>query len=183
MSEIFIAHRRIAGDGNIRYGVGSEPTEYIAGNRITINLMWDTGAFISVLSVANFVRDTESDDYERLVKSIDEDTEFIDYNSVSGAGKGVLRKIKNMKINGHLIENFYFLLVKDVKRIINNTEYSASISLLGADFIDYCKYEHDVEDDIVVRDFDYDKYEKHHNLYRYKNKDMIYSDLFTMKTE
>ena len=133
MNEIFIAHRRISCDGNIRYGVDSEPTEYI------------------------------------------------DYNSVSGSGKGVLRKIKNLRINNLLIESFYFLLVKDVKRIVNGEEYYAGVSLLGADFIDFCKYEHDVENDIIVRSFDNGKYSEYHDSYSYKGKDMIYTDLFTIK--
>ena len=119
MSEVLTASRVIGNDGNIRYDVQSEPTEYILGNKRRLNFMWDTGAFISVLSVANFVKNRDSEDYKRLEKSIDDDVEFIDYNSVSGSGKGVLRKIKNLRINGLLIESFYFLLVKDVKRVVN----------------------------------------------------------------
>ncbi len=181
MSEILKASRRIYKDGNIRYNVESEPVEYITDNKIEFNFMWDTGAFISVLSVANFVRDTESVDYKRLVKSIEEDTECIDYNSVSGSGKGVLRKIKNLRINGLLIESFYFLLVKDVKRVVNGKEYYASVSLLGADFIDFCKYEHDVENDIIVNSFDNGKYSEYHDSYNYKGRNMIYTDLFTIE--
>ena len=143
--------------------------------------MWDTGAFVSVLSVANFVKNRDSEDYRRLEKSIDGDTEFIDYNSVSGSGKGVLRKIKNLRINGLLIDSFYFLLVKDVKRVVNGKEYYASVSLLGADFIDYCRYEHDIENDIIVNSFDNRKYSECHNFYTYKGKDMVYTDLFAIE--
>ncbi len=181
MNEILTASRVIGNDGNIRYDVLSEPTEYILGNKRRLNFMWDTGAFISVLSVANFVKNRDSEDYKRLEKSIDEDAEFIDYNSVSGSGKGVLRKIKNLRINGLLIDSFYFLLVKDVKRVINGKEYYASVSLLGADFIDFCKYEHDVENDIIVNCFDNCKYSEYHNSYRYKGKDMVYTDLFAIE--
>ena len=132
MNEILTASRVIGNDGNIRYDVQSEPTEYILGNKRRLNFMWDTGAFISVLSVANFVKNRDSEDYRRLEKSIDEDADY------------------------------------------------ASVSLLGADFIDYCKYEHDIENDIIVNSFDNRKYSEYHNFYRYKGKDMVYTDLFAI---
>lgn len=178
MSGIFTAFRRVGKDGNIRYGIESAPTEYIVGNKRRLNFMWDTGAFISVLSVSNFVKDTESEDYKRLVKTIDDDAEYIDYNSVAGSGKGVLRKIKNLRINDLNIDSFYFLLVKDVTRVINGTEYVASVSLLGADFIDFCHYEHDIQNDIIIDEFDINKYSENHDSFRYKDRDVIYRDLF-----
>lgn len=183
MSEILKASRGIGTDGNIRYIVESEPTEYLLGNRRRLHFVWDTGAFISVLSVSNFIKDTESTGYKKLVKSIDEDTEYIDYNSVSGSGKGVLRMVKNLRIHGLLIKSFYFLLVKDVKRIVDGEPYYAGVSLLGADFIDFCHYAHDVEGDITVSGFDSNKYTLYHNSYRYKNSDMQYWDLFSAEAD
>ena len=181
MSEILTASRVIGSDGNIRYDVRSEPTEYISGNKRRLNFMWDTGAFISVLSVANFVKNRDSEDYKRLERSIDEDTDFIDYNSVSGSGKGVLRKIRHLGINDLLVDSFYFLLVKDVKRVINGNDYYASVALLGADFIDFCRYEHGIESDIIVNSFDNSKYSEYHSSYKYRNKEMIYIDLFAIE--
>ncbi|MBO4374650.1 MAG: hypothetical protein J5829_06050 [Lachnospiraceae bacterium] len=180
MSNILEIPRVTGRDGNIRYVVESEETEYIPGYRRGIEFTWDTGAFISSLSVSNFIKDSDSEEYKLMVKSIDDDSEYIEYNSVSGSGKGVLRKIKTLQIGNLLIEDFYFLLVKDVKRIIGNRDYLASTCLLGSDFIDCCKFEHDVESDIIVTGFDINKYTEHHSVHRYKNREMVFKDLFAV---
>lgn len=183
MSEILRAYRFISKDGNIRYGVESEPTEYISGNRRKLSFIWDSGAFISVLSVSNFIKDTESESYQMLVESIDGEKNYIEYNSVSGGGKGVLRKIKDLTIGNLHIDEFYFLLVKDVKRMIGAKECVANVALLGSDFMDFCKFEHDIEGDFIVTGFSGDQYATYHQSYKYHGTDMVYSDMFHIQAD
>lgn len=180
MTELFRAENISGSKINRIYVAEADGREYITGSHRKLNFIFDTGAFISTLSVSNFIEDTSSHEYNNLVRTIDDETNYIEYNSVSGNGKGVLRKIRNVKIDDLIIDPFYFMLVKDDKRLRNGKEYNIKIALLGTDFTDFCRYSHDINTDIVVDEFDVSGYESYHDQYSYNGNIIVFNDLFSV---
>lgn len=180
MTELFRAENISGSKINRIYVAEADGREYVTGSNRKLNFIFDTGAFISTLSVSNFIEDTNSQEYNNLVRTIDDEKNYIEYHSVSGNGKGVLRKIRNVKIDDLIIDTFYFMLVKDDKRIRNGNEYNVKIALLGTDFTDFCRYNHDTNADIVVDEFDVSEYESYHDEYSYNGNIIEFNDLFSV---
>ena len=90
MTELFRAENISGSKINRIYVAEADSREYVTGSNRKLNFIFDTGAFISTLSVSNFIEDTNSQEYNNLVRTIDDEKNYIEYHSVSGNGKGVL---------------------------------------------------------------------------------------------
>lgn len=63
---------------------------------------------------------------------------------------GVLCSVENASIGGLKFPIFYFYLIFNTNR---------TVGLLGYEIIDNCRFSHDIRSDIIVSDFDMNKYQ------------------------
>lgn len=138
----------------------------ISNNKDNIIMLFDTGAMKTVIPLSLLTDKILNDNDRNLFKNgIRNNVPKETFRSVAGyAIEGYLCKAENVIISGKFFKVFYYYVIVD--------ELCKS-ALIGDDFISCCKFEHLVNGDIEISDFDEKEYISKHEQYALTSKEIL----------
>lgn len=139
----------------------------INNTKDNIVMLFDTGAMKTVLPLSLLTEKSLDEEDRNTFKSrIRNDVSKETFSSVSGISniEGYLCKAENIMISGMYFKTFYYYLIVD--------ELCKS-ALIGDDFISCCRFEHSVNGDIEISNFDEKAYINKHEKYALTGKEIL----------
>ncbi|MCR5053774.1 MAG: retropepsin-like domain-containing protein [Lachnospiraceae bacterium] len=112
-----------------------------------VQLKFDTGAINTVISSEVYYGSISDDVQKKIVSSLDlRKVKKKEFTSASGGTfVGYLVSANNFRMGDVIIPAFRYYMIIENKR---------TVALLGEDFIDACRYEHDSYGDVVIHEID-----------------------------
>ena len=123
---------------------------------VDVAAKFDTGAVVTFFTLSALYYDIDADKALRLENGIRSKSGILtgQFRSASGADMFAVKCHKdNVTIGNIHFDKFYYWLAPSIE---NNK------ALLGDDFVAFCDFSHKFQDDIVIRDFDFQSYEDSH---------------------
>ena len=134
---------------------GSQDYEVTASlGESVISIKWDSGAKYTVISARVFNSRLTDEDLEKIKTYCEEHSSHRE-KFVSATGHtfdGYLVKVHNATIGNTDFNDLYYYLVVENER---------DIALMGFDFIDNCKGSFEPHGDIIITEFDEERYGSH----------------------
>lgn len=139
-------------------------------NKVDTPIKFDTGAIKSFLTLAALGGFNEADANEiRLQTYLSNRYKIANVNSASNVSmRTIMSCLSNVSIGNITLNKFYFVL---------NPVVSYRKALLGADFIQFCEFSHDINKDIKISRFDIMKYSR---MKRLDNSNQVILNLDNM---
>lgn len=126
---------------------------FIKNNKIPIILKFDTGAAQTIISLGAFSKGLSTQNINSILTQIKQVNSFSFRDASGNILKAYPCYLKNITINKIFLDIFYFWL---------NPNLNLKKALLGNDFIKYCNFNHNINGDIIIKDFDKKNYLKSH---------------------